>query len=204
MIGIIDLGLSNLKSIQNAVKSLGHDTIILRENNSKDVKKISNMILPGVGSYLNLSNNLAMCVELKKELDIHVRAGKPFLGICLGMQFLSSEGYEHGKSKGLNLIPGKVIKIKTKDNLKIPHVGWNELNILHHNEIFKNIETKTNLYFVHSYYYIPESQDHVIAETIYGLKIPAVINKENIYGFQFHPEKSSNNGLQMLDNFCSI
>ncbi len=204
MIGIIDLGLSNLKSINNAVKSLGHETIILTEGNSKNVKKVTNMILPGVGSYLNLANNLAKSMGLKDGIENHVSLGKPFLGICLGMQFLSSEGFEHGVSKGLNLIPGKVVKIKTVKRLKIPHVGWNELLILQKNNIFKNIKSKTNLYFIHSYYYVPNSQSHVIAETIYGLKIPAVVNKDNIYGFQFHPEKSSSSGLQMLDNFCKI
>ena len=204
MIGILDLGICNLKSIHSAVCSLGYDIKIINQTNFKDIKDMSRMILPGVGSYSNISKNLHNSSDLSEELNKHVISGKYFLGICLGMQFLSTKGYEHGLSKGLNFIPGKVIKIETEKNLKIPHIGWNEIKILEKNKILNEIEENTNFYFVHSFYFVPDEKKTILAETNYGIKIPAIVMKNNIFGFQFHPEKSSKKGLKLLDNYCSM
>jgi len=205
MIGILDLGICNLKSIYNAIYNLGYEVKIINEKNFGDVKLVSKIILPGVGSYSQISKIYFNHPELVNEVNNYFKKGNYFLGICLGMQFLSSEGYENGLSKGLGFIPGVVKKFENNSNLKIPHVGWNEINILKKDQnIFFDILNNTNFYFVHSYYFNLDNYDFVLAETNYGINFPAVVRKENTFGFQFHPEKSSKKGLMLLNNFCAI
>lgn len=205
MIGILDLGVCNLKSIYNAVYSLGFDVEIIDKKNLNKLDKNSHIILPGIGSYSNLSKVFFENDNLLIKIQDHLKKGNFFLGICLGMQFLSTNGFENTESMGLNLIEGSVIKIKKKNNeIKIPHIGWNEVEIIRQNKILENIDNNTNFYFVHSYFFQIKDEKFVVANTNYGDHFPSIINKENIFGFQFHPEKSSKKGLLLLDNFCNF
>lgn len=203
MIGILDLGVCNLKSIYNAVYSLGFNVEILNKKNLDRIDDKSHIILPGVGSYSNLSKVFFENDKLFNKIKSHLKKGNFFLGICLGMQFLSTNGFENVESKGLNLIEGSVNKIKKKDvSIKIPHIGWNEIKIVQNNKILENVDDKSNFYFIHSYIFQLKDKEFIIANTNYGDNFPSIINKENIFGFQFHPEKSSKKGLLLLDNFC--
>ena len=203
MIGILDLGVCNLKSIYNAVYSLGFDVEIIDKKNFNRIDNKSHIVLPGVGSYSNLSKVFFENDKLSNKIESHLKKGNFLLGICLGMQFLSTKGSENFESKGLNLIEGSVIKIKKKEaSIKIPHIGWNEIEIVQNNKILKNLDDKSNFYFVHSYIFQLKDEKFIIANTNYGDNFPSIINKENIFGFQFHPEKSSKKGLLLLDNFC--
>ncbi|MDB9731903.1 imidazole glycerol phosphate synthase subunit HisH [Candidatus Pelagibacter sp.] len=203
MIGILDLGVCNLKSIYNAVYALGFDVEIIDKKNFNRIDNKSHIVLPGVGSYSNLSKVFFENDKLSNKIESHLKKGNFLLGICLGMQFLSTKGFENFESKGLNLIEGSVIKIKKKEaSIKIPHIGWNEIEIVQNNKILKNLDDKSNFYFVHSYIFQLKDEKFIIANTNYGDNFPSIINKENIFGFQFHPEKSSKKGLLLLDNFC--
>ncbi len=203
MIGILDLGVCNLKSIFNAVYSLGFNVEIIDKKNLNRIDNKSHIVLPGVGSYSNLSKLYFENDKLSNKIENHLKKGNFFLGICLGMQFLSTKGFENFESKGLNLIEGTVNKIKKKEgSLKIPHIGWNEIEIIQNNKILRNVDDKSNFYFVHSYIFQLKDEKFIIANTNYGENFPSIINKENIFGFQFHPEKSSKKGFLLLDNFC--
>tara|TARA_B100001029_G_C14964255_1_gene396337 strand:+ start:214 stop:834 length:621 start_codon:yes stop_codon:yes gene_type:complete len=203
MIGILDLGVCNLKSIYNAIYSLGFNVEIIDKKNLNRIDDKSHIVLPGVGSYSNLSKVFFENDKLFNKIENHLKKGNFFLGICLGMQFLSTNGFENVESKGLNLIEGSVNKIKKKEvSIKIPHIGWNEIEIVQNNKILENVDDKSNFYFVHSYIFQLKDKKFIIANTNYGDNFPSIINKENIFGFQFHPEKSSKKGLLLLDNFC--
>jgi len=199
MICIIDTKASNLMSLVNAFKYLNIQVKVTNE--IKDLFKSEYIILPGVGSYNNLISNLKKNFNLK---DLHkiISNQKKFLGICVGMQVLSSIGKEFELTKGLDLIKGEVKKINTK--LKIPHVGWNSVFFENSNPILKNIENGTDFYFTHSFEYYVKNKKNIIGETFYGKKIISIIQKDNVYGVQFHPEKSQEPGLQMLYNFSKL
>ena len=142
--------------------------------------------------------------NFSSELDNYKKKGKPLLGICLGMQFLATEGFENNKSKGLNFIEASVNLMETDNtkNFNLPHVGWNEINILKNHAIFDGIKNNSNFYFIHSYQVVLKNNEFLFAETKYLKKFPSIIIKDNVIGFQFHPEKSSKNGLKILENFC--
>ena len=205
MIGILDLQICNLTSVCNALYSLGFDYNIIKINEEKKLQQISHLIIPGVGSFSNISNEYFRNNNFVTELNNYKKKGKPLLGICLGMQFLATEGFENFKSQGLNFINATVKLMDSDDtnNYNLPHVGWNEINILKEHKIFEGIKNKSNFYFVHSYQTILDDNKYLFAETNYLNKFPSIIIKDNVIGFQFHPEKSSKNGLKILENFCT-
>ena len=204
MIGILDLKICNLSSVSSAVYNLGFDIKIIKINQKDQLNDISHLIIPGVGSFSNISKEYFENKNFSSELNNYKKKGKPLLGICLGMQFLATEGFENNKSKGLNFIEASVNLMETDDtkNFILPHVGWNEINILKNHVIFDGIKNNSNFYFVHSYQMILKNNEFLFAETKYLKKFPSIIIKDNVIGFQFHPEKSSKNGLKILENFC--
>ena len=205
MIGILDLKICNLASVSSAIYNLGFDIKIIKIDQKNQLNEISHLIIPGVGSFSNISKEYFKNKNFTSELNDHKKKGKPILGICLGMQFLATEGFENLKSKGLNFVDASVNLMETDNtkNFNLPHVGWNEINILKDHTIFEGIKNKSNFYFVHSYQVILKNDDFLFAETRYLNNFPSIIIKDNVIGFQFHPEKSSKNGLKILDNFCN-
>jgi len=202
MIVIIDYKLNNLISIYNSVKNLEKNTII--SSNKEDILNASKLILPGVGTYYEGMKNLKK-LDLVDVILKRVEEDKiPILGICLGMQLLSSNGVEVQESEGLNLIKGCVKLLPSDDNSILPHVGWNEIVFKKDNNIFNGILNKKDFYFVHSYHFLPDSQDNILASSKHGKEFVSIINKDNIYGFQFHPEKSGKIGLKILENFLKL
>jgi glutamine amidotransferase len=205
MIGILDLEICNLTSVSSAIYNLGFDIKVIKIDQKNQLNEISHLIIPGVGSFSNISKEYFKNKNFSSELNDHKKKGKPILGICLGMQFLATEGFENLKSKGLNFVDASVNLMETDNtkNYNLPHVGWNEINILKKHTIFEGIKNKSNFYFVHSYQVILKNNDFLFAETKYLNNFPSIIIKDNVIGFQFHPEKSSKNGLKILDNFCN-
>jgi len=199
---IIDYGMGNLLSVKRAFEKCGVNVIITQ--NAIDLFEASHIILPGVGSFKDGMKNL--CENNWVEvLDQIVREGKtPILGICLGMQLLASQGYETQETKGLNYIPGKVTLIEAKEKERVPHVGWNEIHIKKENSLLNGIDDRTDFYFVHSYHFNVEEQDNVMATTPYGGGFVSVVNKNLVYGTQFHPEKSQKPGFKLIKNFLSL
>lgn len=199
---IIDLKTGNVASIANALKYMNYDFKI--SINKIDINNSSHIILPGVGSYKNFMkkiNEKNIIGILEKNI---IKKGKLFLGICVGMQVLSEYGYEFKKTKGLSWIPGNVKKIKVK-NSPLPHIGWNDINIkkIKH-PIFYNLNDKSNFYFVNSYQFQPKNKENILATTIYEKEFCSIISKNNIFGTQFHPEKSQKVGLQFIKNFINL
>ncbi len=204
---IIDYGIGNVRSIINSFESFGIHPILSREK--KVVLNADGVILPGVGAFAHGMGNLHK-YSLVKILKEYALTNKPLLGICLGMQMLLDESEEHCITKGLGLISGKVIKLPTQDNKnkKLPHISWNELESkkLNWNDtILANIEEKSDMYFVHSYVAEPNNENDILSTTIYSdYSFCSSIKKNNIYGCQFHPEKSAENGLKIIENFIKI
>ena len=198
---IIDNDTGNQASVLNAVKSLGYSVKISRAKN--DFDESTHLIFPGVGSFPNFIRNFNK-LNIKDILFENILIKKkPILGICVGMQVLSTIGNEFEKTQGLDLIPGEVQKINN-DKLLLPHIGWNEVKFLKETEITKNFKDNFDFYFVHSYYFDVSNRKFVTGITTYNHEIPCIIEKDNIFGVQFHPEKSQNAGLLLLKNFLSI
>jgi len=198
LIGIIDVGIGNIGSLNNAVYELGFDTCLV--NNSDKLAECDSLILPGVGSFSHGMKALRNA-GLIEPIGAHVSKNKPLLGICLGMQFLFDQGNEGGKQDGLGLIPGVVNRFKEHPSLRIPHVGWNEVTQSKDHIVFRGVKTDIDFYFVHSYH-VSCNPTYVFANTQYGEIFPSVVSNNNVVGMQFHPEKSQKNGLRMLENFC--
>lgn len=203
MIGILDLDLGNIGSVKNAIYELGYDYLVLKEDNQFD--DITHLILPGVGTYKQAMGNFHNS-GLEIPFYSYVESKRPLLGICLGMQILSEEGTEIEKTKGLGLIRGKVEKFgKTRslpENLPIPHVGWNTVKRRIEHPIFEGIKPEVDFYFVHSYHFNCDDESNIFATTDYGYEFTSAVINGQIIGTQFHPEKSQNNGLKLLENFC--
>lgn len=198
---IIDSNSGNLKSVINAIKFLNFDFEV---SDSKEViKNSSHLVLPGVGAYGNLMQKLKdkNLVDLLKEQLIIKK--KYFLGICVGMQILSSKGYEFKEYDGLDIIKGSVVKFNLKEN-PIPHVGWNKVSFKKNFELIENSKDDLEFYFVNSYHFEVEDPSSVVGQTNYEINFSSVVQKENIYGVQFHPEKSQNAGLLILKNFLNL
>ncbi len=200
MIAIIDYGMGNLRSVQKAFEYIGYSAIITKD--AKRISEASHVVLPGVGAFADAFENLKSN-DLIESIYKAIENGKPFLGICLGLQLLFEESHEGGLFKGLSILPGKVKKLPKEHKIKIPHMGWNELKYKD-NPIFHNLKNPTYVYFVHSYYIDPENQKHVIGTTFYGIDIAVAVNRDNVYGLQFHPEKSGSTGLKILMNFAGL
>ena len=203
---IIDYGSGNLHSIAKAVEKSaeGKNIQIQLTDKSDDINDASHIILPGVGAFADCLHGLESIANMKESLeDAVIKEKKPFLGICVGMQMLAQEGLENGAHKGLGWIKGTVKPIPQND-LKIPHMGWNELNIKKDHKILKGIKDKEHVYFVHSYYFDCTHVDNIISSTNYGVEVPAIIAQDNIIAAQFHPEKSHNAGLKIISNFLDM
>lgn len=197
MIKIIDYGVGNLRSVQKALESIGYSAQIT--NNPKEIREGGALILPGVGAF----GDAMVCLKqsgLVEEINNSIKAGKPFLGICLGLQLLLDESCEGDEiTEGLGLFSGKVEKLT--GNLKVPHMGWNQLYFSQNSPLFANVEEGSFVYFVHSYYVNPKDTSTILATTPYGIDIPVALGRDNVYAVQFHPEKSRDIGLQILKNF---
>ncbi len=202
MIAVIDYGAGNLQSVVKALKFIGCETVIT--NKKDELLKADGAILPGVGSFADAMDCMNNSGATEAVLAF-VESGKPLLGICLGLQLLFDESEESPGAKGLGLLKGKITKIPNNNGtLKIPHMGWNSLDIKKHDGIFKGIEDDAYVYFVHSYFLKADDESIVSARTHYGTDIDAAVSCGNIYAAQFHPEKSGDVGLQMLRNFAAI
>lgn len=198
MIAIIDYGMGNLRSVQKAFEYIGQNAIIT--DKEKDLRNSSHIVLPGVGAFndaITALNSTNLTNVLKEE----IQKGKPFLGICLGMQMLFDKSYEDGEYQGLGLIKGEVVKFNTQ--LKVPHIGWNKLTIKKHTPLFKDIDD-LNYYFVHSYHASGCNNEDIETTCEYDYEFTASVNRDNIWGVQFHPEKSGDTGLKLLSNFSKI
>ena len=199
MITIIDYGMGNLKSVYNALKKVNFDCQISSE--VTDIEMADKLILPGVGAFKDAMDNLQN-LDLILPIRKKVNDGCPLLGICLGMQMLFEEGYECELRKGLGFIGGKIKLMNSKENLKIPHIGWNRLEFNRENKILNNINKESFVYYVHSFMATEMIDENLIAYSKYGdINIPGIVNKGNVYGMQFHPEKSGVVGLKILKNF---
>ena len=171
-------------------------------NKPEDVVNADRVVLPGVGAFADCKHELSSIMGLYEPIEAHVKTGKPFMGICVGMQMMATCGHEHGYHEGFNWIKGDVKIMEPNDkNLKIPHMGWNNLNILNSHPVFNNINENDHVYFVHSYHFEVENNNNLLANVDYGGKITAAVAHENIIGTQFHPEKSQSVGLQIIKNF---
>ena len=198
---IIDYGCGNTKSILNSLKYINSKAVI--SNKDDVIKKSSHLILPGVGSYGNAMQKINSKINLKLLNNEVLNVRKPILGICVGMQIMSNYGFEFKRTKGLSWLDGEVKKMKSKPNI-IPQIGWNNLNIkMEKNKIFENITKKDFFYFVHSFQFNLKKKNDLLASTFYNDHFSSVINRKNILGVQFHPEKSQSAGIKFLKNFIN-
>lgn len=198
MIAIIDYGMGNLRSVQKALEFVGQEAVITDDINL--MEKADKLVLPGVGAFGDAIATIRN-KGIDKVIYDGVKSNKPFLGICLGMQMVFDKSYEYGEYKGLGLIPGEIRLLP--DNVKKPHIGWNNLNIKMREPLFENIGESPYVYFVHSYY-LETDAPVVSATTDYGKEIQVAVQKDNIFALQFHPEKSGDVGLEILKNFGGL
>lgn len=206
MIGIIDYGMGNLGSVFKAFERVGAQVRILTDYH--EVKNVDQLVLPGVGAFADAARTLRAKNYIGPILDF-VASGKPFLGICLGLQLLFEVSYEDGEHTGLGIIPGRVIpfdfsKLETSTKLKIPHMGWNTLSWTRQVPMLEGLKQDSSVYFVHSYYVVPNDPEVTATTTNYGVDFTSMIWKDNVFATQFHPEKSQAVGLKMLENFARL
>lgn len=199
MIAVIDYDAGNLKSVEKALNYLGEEVTVTR--NFKEILAADKIILPGVGAFGEAMERLRQH-ELDKVIREAVQKHKPFLGICLGLQLLFAGSEENGGVEGLHILDGEIVKIPAKPGLKIPHIGWNSLHLQNQGRLFAGIEEGAFVYFVHSFYLRAEKEEIVTASAEYGVQIHASVEQGNVFACQFHPEKSSSVGLQILRNFA--
>ena len=210
LLTVVDYGVGNLRSIAKSIEkanlenNLNYSVKISSDIN--DIKKADKLVLPGQGSFKGCREGIESIKGSDEELNESViNKKKPIYGICAGMQLFGTIGYEEEKTLGFNWIEGDVVKIKPgSDNLKVPHMGWNELNVKNLFEVFKNVDEKSHAYFIHSYEFLPKNKSVVSLSTNYGKEIVAAISYKNIYGSQFHPEKSQSTGIKILTSFLKI
>jgi len=201
MIAVIDYGAGNLQSVVKAFNFIGCDVFVAADKD--ELRNADAVVLPGVGAFGDSMNCLKSSHFVNPVLDF-IESGKPFLGICLGLQLLFEESEESPGVSGLGVLKGKILKIPAETGLKIPHVGWNSLNLKSHDVLFQGVEPNPYVYFVHSYYLKAERSELVSSTTTYGVEIDASVQHGNLFATQFHPEKSGKTGLQMLRNFVSL
>ena len=202
MLAIIDYGVGNLFSLKSSLKAVGVEAVVTSD--IEEIKKADRLILPGVGAFGDAAKKLfdsGLCGVITEK----VQNGTPIMGICLGMQLLFEKSYEYGEHQGLGFLKGKVIGMENTipDGLKIPHIGWNALKFIKQSPIFKYINEGDCVYFVHSFYAV-DCEESLIATTEYGKDLTAAVGKGNIYGCQFHPEKSGSVGLKILKAFSEV
>jgi len=203
MITIIDYGMGNLRSVQKGFEKVGFEAKVTAD--PADLATASKLVLPGVGAFKDCMDNLREGGFVEPILR-HVESGKPFLGICLGLQLLFSESEEFGRHQGLGIIPGKVVRFPADmqvagEELKVPHMGWNQIRLQQDIPLFRGVEDGSSVYFVHSYYVVPDDASTVATTTEYGISFCSAICRDNVMATQFHPEKSQQVGLRILKNF---
>jgi glutamine amidotransferase len=204
---IVDYNSGNISSVINSFKEVAKEKIKIEvSSNLNKIKSSDKIVLPGQGSFkscVDALNSIDGLVDTLNEITIINK--KPLLGICVGFQMFADVGYEEIETQGLGWISGKVSKIDNQNGkFKLPHIGWNELNIVKDSQIFKDIKNKSHMYFVHSYEFIPKDKNVISATTDYSSSIVCSVEKENIFGTQFHPEKSDKEGLKIIDNFLNL
>jgi glutamine amidotransferase len=198
-LGVVDLNTGNLASLLSALDRLNIKYVICRDN--FDFESVDKVILPGVGAFGDFMKKI-IDKNLDKVLINKVKKNTSILGVCVGFQILFSSSNEHGDHKGLKLLEGKFINFKEENkNIKVPHVGWNECKIINKNLLFNDIKNNSDFYFTHSYYLKDYKIENVVSHTNYNLNFVSSVNQGNVYGVQFHPEKSQSNGLKILKNF---
>jgi len=206
-ITIVDYNSGNISSVINSFNEVAKNKVNIEvTSNLNKIKSSDKVVLPGQGSFkscikaLNSVNGLVDCLN-----ELAIINKKPLLGICIGFQMFADIGYEETETKGLGWIPGKVLKIDNQNGkYKLPHIGWNQINIVKESKIFKDIKNNSHMYFVHSYEFVPEDKNVITTTSDYSSNIVCSVEKENIFGTQFHPEKSDKNGLKIIDNFINL
>ena len=208
MIAVIDYGMGNLRSVQKALEFVGAKVIVTHDPDL--ILNADSVVLPGVGAFKDCMANLEE-LKLIDPIRKFIDGGKPFLGICLGLQVLFEESEEYGPVAGLGILPGKVVKFpggssETKNGrpIKIPHMGWNQIKVKKNVPLFGGVGDAPYFYFVHSYYVVPEDQNMIATVTNYGIEFVSGVQHKNIYAFQFHPEKSQTLGLSILERFSNL
>ena len=204
---IVDYNSGNISSVINSFKEVAKNKVNIKVTSDLNKIKLSDkIVLPGQGSFKSCIDALNNIDGLVDALNEFVKINKkPLLGICVGLQMFADIGHEEAETKGLGWISGKVSKIDNQNGkYKLPHIGWNQINIVKDSKIFKNIENNSHMYFVHSYEFVPEDKNFISATTDYSSNIVCSVEKENIFGTQFHPEKSDKIGLKIIDNFISL
>jgi glutamine amidotransferase len=201
MIAIIDYGMGNLRSVQKAFEKVGHQAIVTSD--PVQVAAAAKVVLPGVGAFEDAAAELRR-LDLVKPVLQAIDSGKPFLGICLGLQLLFDVSYENGRHEGLGVLRGECVRFDLPKDFAVPHMGWNQLNIRRPAPVLSGVAEGAYVYFVHSYYVAPKDADVIAAETDYGGSFCAMVWRDNVFATQFHPEKSQAEGLKMLKNFAEL
>ncbi len=196
MLLLVDYGMGNLRSVSKALEKVGFSVKV--SSDPEEVKKAEVLVLPGVGAFRDAMENLKK-LGLLKEILRHIEKGKPYMGICLGLQLLFERSYEFGETEGFGVLEGEVLLLPPK--VKVPHIGWNQLWKQKPSDLLNGIKEGEYFYFVHSYHVVPKRQDIVLTTTDYGIDFVSSIEYENIFAVQFHPEKSQKAGLRLLENF---
>ena len=204
---IVDYNSGNISSVINSFKEVAKDKVNIKVTSDLNkIKSSDKVVLPGQGSFKSCVDALNKIDGLSNTLnEFAISLKKPLLGICVGLQMFADIGYEETETKGLGWISGKVSKINNQNGkYKLPHIGWNQIKIIKDSKIFKDIENNSHMYFVHSYEFVPEDKSVISATTDYSSNIVCAVEKENIFGTQFHPEKSDKTGLKIINNFISL
>ena len=204
---IVDYNSGNISSVINSFKEVAQDKVNIEVTSDLNkIKSSDKVVLPGQGSFKSCIDALSCINGLVDTLnEFAINSKKPLLGICVGLQMFADVGFEETETKGLGWISGKVSKIDNQDGkYKLPHIGWNQINIVKDSKIFKDIEINSHMYFVHSYEFIPKDKSVISATTDYSTKIVCAVERENLFGTQFHPEKSDKIGLKIIENFLNL
>ena len=210
LLTVVDYGVGNLRSIAKSIEKANSDNnlsyTVKVSSDVNDVKKSDKIVLPGQGSFKACKEGIDKIIGLQEALNESVLIKKkPIYGICAGMQLFATTGYEEAKTAGLNWIAGEVIKLDLgSSKLKVPHMGWNELRVENTSNVFKDVTNRNHAYFIHSYQFIPDDKKNISITTNYGKDVIAAVSFENIYGSQFHPEKSQETGIKILTNFLNL
>jgi len=197
---ILDYGSGNVASVRNTFESLGFSAVV--SNLTEDMKKSTHLVLPGVGAFGASMKSIEANIPLD-SMQNEILKGKPFLGICVGMQVLATKGLENGEHAGLDLLPGTVVRFSAL-SVPVPHVGWNDLSLHSNNPLFFGLDEESDFYFVHAYHMVPDQSDLILATTNYEVNFVSAVCKDNVFGVQFHPEKSQKSGRRLLTNFAGL
>ncbi|MEN6407683.1 MAG: imidazole glycerol phosphate synthase subunit HisH [Thermoguttaceae bacterium] len=201
MIAIIDYGMGNLRSVQKGFEKVGHQAVVTSD--PAQVAAADRVVLPGVGAFQDAIAELRR-LKLDRVVRETVDSGKPFLGICLGLQLLFDVSYENGRHEGLGIVPGEVVRFELPHEFTVPHMGWNQLTIRRPTPILAGLNDGVYVYFVHSYYVVPKEANVIATETDYGGPFCSMVWRDNVFATQFHPEKSQSDGLRILKNFAEL